>query len=126
ALQELQLQRADSAIDMFLKALDYHRKVGNEEGLATTYGQLGKAYLQEGHLKKAEACLNNSTEHFIKLGNAHGEAGALRLLADLYWRQGDRISSTRCLERVIQIDVTYRLPHYDGDRQRLEEVQRDS
>ncbi len=99
-------------------ALTYHRKVGNEDGLASTYGQLGKIFHLTGNSRKAEACLNNATEHFIKLGNGPGEAGALRLLADVYLERGDRISELRCLERVVQIDQTYRLPQYEEDRQR--------
>jgi tetratricopeptide (TPR) repeat protein len=98
--------------------LEFHRKVGNEEGLATTYGQLGKTFLLTGSPQKAEACLNNATEHFTKLGDGPGEAGALRLLADVYLDRGDQVSALRCLERVIQIDQTYRLPQYEDDRQR--------
>jgi tetratricopeptide (TPR) repeat protein len=119
ALQDLHLHRPESAIEAFHTALDYHRKVGNEDGLATTYGQLGKAFLQLGNLQKAEACLNNATEHFTKLGHGAGEAGALRLLADVYTKREDHISALRCMERVVQIDQTYRLPQYEEDRQRL-------
>ena len=62
----------------------HHRVVGNEEGLALTYSQLGKTFLDSGDLRKAERCLNNASEHFIKLGNAPGEAAVLRLLATVY------------------------------------------
>lgn len=72
-----------------------------------------------GNLNRAEACLNNATEHFVKLGNVHGEAGALRLLAKLYRDRKDDISAIRCLERVVQIDLTYRYPQYEEDRQQL-------
>jgi tetratricopeptide (TPR) repeat protein len=75
-------------------------------------------FFLEGNFRKAEACLNNATEHFIKLGNGPGEAGALRLLADVYETRLDYLSALRCLERVVQIDQMYRLPHYEEDVQR--------
>ena len=56
------------------------------------------------------------------LGNGPGEVGALRLLADLYGERGDHISALRCLERVVQIDKTYRLPQYEEDNRRYEIV----
>ena len=118
ALQELQLHNTATAIETFHTALEYHRKVGNEDGLAATYGQLGKTFLLTGHSQQAEAFLNNATEHFIKLGNGPGEAGALRLLTDVYLERGDQISALRCLERVVQLDQTYRLPQYEEDHHR--------
>jgi hypothetical protein len=105
-------------MEAFHTALEFHRKVGNEDGLAATYGQLGKTFLQMGNVRKAEACLNNATEHFIKLGNGPGEAGALRVLADVYLGREDRISELRCMERVVQLDQTYRLPQYEKDHHR--------
>ena len=62
----------------FTQALDAHRIVGNEDGLALTYSQLGKMFLDAGDVRKAEKCFNNASEHFIKLGNAPGEAAVLR------------------------------------------------
>lgn len=122
AIQEFQLHRIEAAIEAFHAALEYHRKVGNEEGLAMTYGQLGKIFLLNGNSQQAESCLNNSTEHFIKLSNGVGEAGALRLLADLYVERKDPIAALRCLERVIQLDLTYQLPQYEEDEQRYQEL----
>ena len=72
-----------------------------------------------GQVRQAERCLNNATEHFVKLGNESGEAAALCLLAELYQDLVDRISTLRCLERVIQIDLRYQLPQYEEDHAHL-------
>ena len=89
ALQEAAAGRFADAIAYFKKALERHRQVGDEEGLAVTYSQLGKTFLQIEQSQQAERCLNNATEHFVKLGNEAGEAAALRVLADVYERRDD-------------------------------------
>ena len=122
ALQEMHLNRPEPAVKVFHTALEYHRKVGNEEGLAVTYGQLGKMYLQQKNLQKAEAYLNNATEHFVKLGDNPGQAGALRLLAHVYLEREDEISALRCLERVVQIDQMFGLPQFKEDHHRLDDL----
>ncbi|TKB81724.1 MAG: tetratricopeptide repeat protein, partial [Nitrospira sp.] len=106
-------------IETFKKALELHRAVGDEEGLAVTYGQLGKTYLLAGQPRQAERCLNNACEHFIKLGNGTGETGALRLLADLYEQEGDLPPAIRCLERITQLTLAYRLSHSEANAARL-------
>jgi len=91
--------------------------VGDEDGLAVTYSQLGNTFRQGGHMHQAEKCLNNASEHFIKLGSEPGEAAALRLLADLYEQTGNQLSALRCLERVVQVDTRYGLPQAQQDRE---------
>ena len=107
----------------FQKALACHRQVGNEEGLAITYSQFGKTLLLAGRNSPAEKCLNNATEHFVKLGNEQGEAAALRLLADLYEQRSDLVSAARCLERIVQIGQRYGLPSWQEDAARLQRIQ---
>ena len=103
--------------EQFKKALESHRVVGDEDGLAVTYSQLGKTFLQANQNSQAEKCLNNASEHFIKLGNEPGEAATLRLLADVYEQTGNRLSALRCLERVVQVDTSYGLPQLQQDRE---------
>jgi len=103
ALQDAAEGRPNEAVAQFKKALDAHRAVGDEEGLAITYSQLGRTLLDVGQWQQAERCLNNASEHFIKLGDTAGEAAVLRLLADLYEGRADRVSAIRCLERVLAI-----------------------
>ena len=109
----------DAAITRFKKALDYHRIVGDEQGLAVTYSQLGRTFFQAARLRQAEKCLNNACEHFIKLGQPAGEAAALRLLADLYEQTGELQNAIRCLERVLLQATRYGVPHGEDDRRRL-------
>ena len=119
ALQEASTNQLEAGIHHFKQALDLHRAVGDEQGLANTYSQLGKTFFLAGEFRQAEKCLNNASEHFIKLGSQPGESAALRLLAKLYQRTGDPISAARCLERTIQIDLRYRLPELKEDQEQL-------
>ncbi|HRC44383.1 MAG TPA: hypothetical protein PLT27_10045, partial [Nitrospira sp.] len=108
----------DESVRLFTQALDSHRVVGNEEGLAGTYSQLGKTFLDSGHTVEAERCFNNASEHFIKLGNPAGEAAVLRELADLYEQRQDRVAAIR-VERLHHLALgTGRAPA-DADRERL-------
>jgi hypothetical protein len=93
--------------------------VGNEEGLAVTYSQLGKCYLDQRDLTRAERCLNNASEHYIKLGNELAEAAVLRLLATVYETRRDTVSALRCLTRVVMLDGRYSLPELQADSARL-------
>jgi Flp pilus assembly protein TadD len=93
--------------------------VGNEEGLAITYSQLGKCFFDQGDLTNAERCLNNASEHYIKLGNEPAEAAVLRLLAAIYETRRDHVSARRCLERTVSLDLRYKLPEFQQDSTRL-------
>lgn len=118
-LQDTAAHRHEETIAAFMRALDSHRIVGDEDGLAITYSQLGQTFFATGRSEEAEKCLNNASEHFIKLGNEPGEAAVLRLLATLYERRGDRLSAIRCLERVVLIGTRYRLAQAAEDEARL-------
>ena len=119
ALQEARDGQWAQATSSFTQALDYHRAVGNEEGLAVTYSQFGKCLLEQGDLIRAERCLNNAAEHYVKLGHEPAEASVLRVLATIYETRGDLVAARRCLERVVSLDLRYRLPDHDDDTARL-------
>ena len=70
-------------------------------------------------LVKAERCLNNASEHYIKLGNEPAEAAVLRLLATIYEARHDRVSARRCLERVVSLDLRYKLSESQADSAHL-------
>jgi tetratricopeptide (TPR) repeat protein len=123
ALQDAREEQWDHADTSFRLALDHHRVVGNEEGLAVTYSQMGKSYLQRGNLIGAERCLNNASEHYVRLGHEQAEAAVLRLLAAVYEQRRDTLSARRCLERVIMIDRRYHLPDEADDVRRLAQQQ---
>jgi tetratricopeptide (TPR) repeat protein len=121
-MEEARLIQWNDATTYFTKALDAHRIVGNEEGLALTYSQLGQSFLDAGDVRKAEKCFNNASEHFIKLGNAAGEAAVLRLLANVYIRVADRVSAIRCLERVVFLATHFSLPELNRDLESLKHI----
>ena len=125
ALQEVATNQLPDAIGHFKDALDFHRLVGDETSLANTYSQLGQTFLMQGEFRQAERCLNNASEHFIKLGREPSEAAVLRVLADLYQKRGDQGSAVRCLERTIQIDIHYQLPEQNNDKANLAKLARD-
>lgn len=119
ALMELATKHHDEAVGSFQRALECHRMVGDELGLANTFSQFGKALLSQGDLQQAERCLNNASEHFIKLGQEPSEAAVLRLLADIYETRRDYVSALRCLERAVHVDTRYNLPETENDHNRL-------
>lgn len=119
ALMELATKHHDAAVVYFQRALECHRMVGDELGLANTFSQFGKALLSQGDVQQAERCLNNASEHFIKLGQEPSEAAVLRLLADIYETGRDYVSALRCLERAVQVDGRYHLPETENDQNRL-------
>lgn len=122
-LLEQAMGRLEEAIGLFRKAIDFHKKAGHEEGLAGTWGQLGRAFLQRNQDRDAETCFNYATTHFSRLGDPAGEAEALRGLAEVYERRGDRELAIHCLARIIEIGKRVGLPpdprdHEQGDRLR--------
>ena len=119
AMEEGRQQHWEEAVQWFRQALDSHRVVGNEEGLAGTYSQLGKTFLDSGRPVEAERCFNNASEHFIKLGNPTGEAAVLRELADLYEQRKDTIAAIRCVERLHHLALGTGRSPAAADRERL-------
>ena len=73
-------------------------------------------------MRKAEKCFNNAFKHFIKLGNAPGEAAVLRLVADVYIRVADRISAIRCRKRIVLLATHYDLPELGHDLESLTHI----
>ena len=113
-LLEMDAGHLDEAIAALKTAVDFHKRSGFEEGLAGTWGQLGRAFLKAGRLAKAETCFNFSSSHFISLGDVAGEAEALRGLVAVYEAKGDRELVTRCRERIAEIASRYGLPAADS------------
>jgi tetratricopeptide (TPR) repeat protein len=109
-LLDLDAGHLDDAITAFKTAIDCHKRSGFEEGLAGTWGQLGRAFLRAGDLAKTETCFNFSSSHFISLGDVAGEAEALRGLTAVYEARGDAELVTRCRERIAEIASRYGLP----------------
>ena len=71
ALMELATKQPDAAVTCFQRALECHRVVGDELGLANTFSQFGKALLAQGDRQQAERCLNSTTKHTQHLSLIH-------------------------------------------------------
>ncbi|MFZ5861545.1 MAG: tetratricopeptide repeat protein [Nitrospirota bacterium] len=108
-LLELDAGKLEDAIIALKTAIDFHKRSGFEEGLAGTWGQLGRAFLQIGTLDQAETCFNFSSSHFISLGDPTGEAEALRGLVAVYEAKRDPELVTRCRTRIAEIQARYGL-----------------
>jgi tetratricopeptide (TPR) repeat protein len=108
-LLEMDVGRLDAAISALSIAVDCHKRSGFEEGLAGTWGQLGRAFVKAGKFAKAETCFNFSSSHFISLGDVAGEAEALRGLVAVYEATGDAELIARCRARITEIETRYRL-----------------
>lgn len=114
----------EEAIDLFRKAIDFHKKAGHEEGLAATWGQLGRAFLLRHQDRDAETCFNYSATHFSRLGDPAGEAEALRGLGDIYERRGDKELALHCFARIIEIQKRYNLPADGRDQERIDRLRK--
>lgn len=123
-LLEQAMGHLEEAIGLFRKAIDFHKKTGHEEGLAATWGQLGRAFLHRRQDRDAETCFNYSTTHFSRLGDPVGEAEALRGLADVYECRGDRELALHCLAQIIDIQKRYRLPPDARDREQTDRLRK--
>jgi tetratricopeptide (TPR) repeat protein len=124
-LLEMDGRRPGEAVLFLKRAIELHKKTGNEEGLAATWGQLGRAYRQLGKDQRAETCFNYSYTHFGQVGKPEGEAEALRGLADIYEDRNEPELALRCLTRIREIFTRFslRLPELDSDREeRLREA----
>ncbi|MBI3607603.1 MAG: tetratricopeptide repeat protein [Nitrospirae bacterium] len=115
AMLDADARRLDDAIALLKQAIDLHKHTGYEEGLAGTWGKLGQVFLHAGQLREAETCFNYSAGHFISLGDAAGEAEALRGLADVYEARPDAELARRCATRVSEIQRRYGLPNEERD-----------
>lgn len=102
-LLEEELKHLDVAVRLFKRAIDLHKETGHEEGLAATWGQLGRVYLLLADDRRAETCLNFSCTHYEHLGNTAGQIEALRALSRLYEDRDDPELALRCLSRLQEI-----------------------
>jgi tetratricopeptide (TPR) repeat protein len=96
---------SEEAVRFFTKAIELHKQTGHEEGLAATWGQLGRTYRRLADDHKAETCLNFSYTHYEQLGKPAGQIEALRALSQLYEDRNDPELVLRCMTRLQEIEV---------------------
>lgn len=110
ALLELDTGQLIEARNLFKKAIEHHKRTGNEEGLASTWGQLGRTYQKLGKDQNAETCFNYAFTHFGQLGNPFGEIEALRSLIGVYESRNEPALVDHCRRRIQEIQIRYGLP----------------
>ncbi|MFQ5949365.1 MAG: hypothetical protein ACE5J1_01610, partial [Nitrospiria bacterium] len=113
----------DEGIAYLKKAIDLHKETGFEEGLAATWGQLGRLFTKNGNDSNAEICFNYATTHFGSLGDPMGESEALRGMAHIYERRGDSELVLRCLSRMMEIHRRFGLQFPESDQSWLKKLQ---
>ncbi len=121
-LLEQQADAIDDAIELFNKAIECHKKTGNEEGLAATWGRLGRAYMHISEDKHAETCFEYAAGHFFHIGDPAGEAEAHRCLAKVYERRDDHELALMCLSKVFDLHRRYQLLQPDEDHVQRERL----
>jgi tetratricopeptide (TPR) repeat protein len=102
-LLEEELKQLDVAVRFYKRAIDLHKRVGHEEGLAATWGQLGRVYRLLADDRRAETSLNFSSTHYEHLGNPAGQIEALRALSRLYEERNEPELALRCLTRIHEV-----------------------
>ncbi len=110
------------AIVFFKKAIDLHKKTGHEEGLAGTWGQLGRTFVKIEKDKEAEICFNHAATHFNRLGDPAGEAEALRALSHLYQKRGEPELALHSLAGALMIHRRIGWPIQKEDEARLQQL----
>jgi len=123
ALLEENFSHLEEAIRLFKKAIELHKKTGNEDGLASTWGQLGRTYRKANEDKKAETCFNHAFTHFGQIGHSSGEAEALISLANLYEDRDDPELALHCMVRLVEINRRYPLPNHQEYKNRMKRLQ---
>jgi tetratricopeptide (TPR) repeat protein len=95
------LERAEQNI---LKSLEIEEKLGQQEGMARDYGNLGLIYQTRGDLKQAEQMLRKSLEIDEKLGRQEGMANQYGNLGLIYKARGDLEQAEQMLRKSLEID----------------------
>jgi len=74
---------------MYHKALTIYEKLGLQEGMAITYGNLGGIYRKRGDLDQAEKMVKKALAIDEKLGRLEGMANHYSNLGRLYQTRGE-------------------------------------
>jgi len=91
--------RIEQAARKWEQALDLAKKYKNPRYMALYCGLLGDTYLANGLTSKAQAMLEQSLNLSRDEGLWHGEAHALRNLAEIYAETGDGQGAIKALKR---------------------------
>ncbi len=107
--------KLDKALVFLKKAIALNKKTGYEEGLASTWLQMGWIYLQQEEDKDSEICFNYASSHYSSLGDPMGNVEAHRGLAKVYEMRCDTQLTQTCLIQILSLQKRYGLPTSDSD-----------
>ena len=77
------------AISYYQKSLKTHLEIGDKEGTALLYNNIGLAFNKQADINNALQCFNNSLKINEEIGNKKGQANSLNSIALIYNNQGD-------------------------------------
>ena len=80
----LEARRLEDAQELLGRAVEFHRTVGDDPGLAADLGYLGPALGRDAQYLRALDCLEESLGIFRRLGDRYGEALVLRSEGNLF------------------------------------------
>ena len=99
----MSLGQYDKAKEYLQKALVITTEIGDREGEATNYGNLGTVFLSVGQYDKAEEYLHKALVIRTEIGDREGEASCYGNLGTVFRTVGDFEASEVCLEKALFI-----------------------
>jgi tetratricopeptide (TPR) repeat protein len=93
------------AIEYYKKANEIREQMGNEQGLAVGYGNLGNSYLQQGDLEWAIQAYKKSLEYSIRLGMDQASAQVYNNLGIVHQEQGQYDLAIKMYQKSLEIEL---------------------
>lgn len=96
------LERYDEAIQCHSQALEVHRGLGNQRGMATALNNLGVSLDNAERYPEAIARYEEAVEIFQAIGHAGGVGMSLNNLGAAYLVSGDVTQAARCYQQALE------------------------
>ena len=93
----------DKAREYLEKALAIRIEIGDRDGEATSYGNLGTLFQSLGHHDKALEYQEKALAIKIEIGNRDGEAKCYRNIGTLFQCLGQYSEAEECMEKALRI-----------------------
>ena len=100
--------RVDEAADMLEKAVELHRRLGQEQELAVALGIIGSLDGERGDFAAARAMLEEAIELGRRVGDLQATTRTLLILADVHIDAGDIQRSVGPIKEALQIAWAHR------------------
>lgn len=93
----------DKAIEMFQKSLQVNETLGNKEGMARNYADLGSLYRIRGELDKAIEMLQKALQIDLGLDRKESVAEDYLALGNVYKMKGNKAEAKRCYQQALEL-----------------------